>query len=87
VALGAAALHRGPVRRHCSCLRNLTVSEYGQPILPTWLGVVGLLPCLAGLVAVVLLWRRSTGPPLRPRRANGRHAAGAVMKARHTNLQ
>jgi hypothetical protein len=63
VALGAAALHRGPVRRHCSCLRNLTVSEYGQPILPTWLGVVGLLPCLAGLVAVVLLWRRGTGRP------------------------
>ena len=40
---------------------DLTVSEYGQPILPTWLGLVGLLPCVAGLVAVVLLWRRGVG--------------------------
>jgi hypothetical protein len=37
---------------------DLTVSEYGRPILPAWLGVLGLLPCLAGLVAVVLLSRR-----------------------------
>jgi hypothetical protein len=40
---------------------DLTVSEYGLPILPTWLGLVGLLPSLAGLVAVVLLWRPGTG--------------------------
>jgi UDP-N-acetylmuramyl pentapeptide phosphotransferase/UDP-N-acetylglucosamine-1-phosphate transferase len=40
---------------------DLTVSEYGHPILPTWLGVLGLLPCLVGLVAVALLWSR-TGP-------------------------
>ena len=37
---------------------DLTLAEYGRPILPTWLGLVGLLPCGAGLVAVVLLWRR-----------------------------
>lgn len=40
---------------------DLAVSEYGQPILPMWLGLVGLLPCVAGLVAVVLLWRRGAG--------------------------
>ena len=40
---------------------DLTVSEYGRPILPTWLGLVGLLPCVAGLVAAVLLWRRGAG--------------------------
>jgi hypothetical protein len=37
---------------------NLTVREYGQTILPTQVGLVGLLPCLAGLAAVTLLWRR-----------------------------
>jgi uncharacterized membrane protein YidH (DUF202 family) len=37
---------------------NLTASEYGnQTVLPQWLGLVGLLPCLAGLVAVIPLWR------------------------------
>jgi hypothetical protein len=40
-------------------LVDLTVTEYGRPILPTWLGVLGLLPCLPGLVAVVLLARRT----------------------------
>jgi hypothetical protein len=40
-------------------LVNLTVQEYGQTILPIRVGLVGLLPCLAGLVAVVLLWRRT----------------------------
>lgn len=39
-------------------LANLTVEEYGQTILPTSIGLAGLLPCIAGLVAVVLLWRR-----------------------------
>ena len=38
---------------------DLTVAEYGRPILPAWVGVVGLLPCLPGLVAVVLLSRRA----------------------------
>ena len=39
---------------------DLTVTEYGGPILPTWLGVLGLLPCVPGLVAVVLLHRRTS---------------------------
>ncbi len=38
---------------------ELTVAEYGRPVLPAWLGVLGLLPCLPGLVAVVLLSRRN----------------------------
>ena len=40
---------------------NLTIREYGQTILPTNLGLVGLLPCLTGLVAVTLLWRARDG--------------------------
>jgi hypothetical protein len=40
-------------------LVNLTVQEYGRTVLPTDLGLIGLLPCFAGLVAVVLLWRRN----------------------------
>ena len=36
---------------------NLTVTEYDQTILPSQIGLAGLLPCLAGLAAVVLLWR------------------------------
>lgn len=37
---------------------GLTVAEYGGvPILPTWLGVLVLLPCVPGLAAVVQLWR------------------------------
>lgn len=39
-------------------LTNLTVTEYDQTILPIQVGVAGLLPCVAGLAAVVLLWRR-----------------------------
>ena len=39
-------------------LINLTVTEYDQTILPTQVGVAGLLPCVAGLAAVVVLWRR-----------------------------
>ena len=39
---------------------DLTVTEYGRPILPTWLGVLGLLPCVPGLIAVVLLHRRAS---------------------------
>lgn len=48
-------------------LFNLVVGEYDQTILPTPLGLVGLLPPLAGLVAVVHLWRR-----------DGRDATGAA---------
>ncbi len=36
---------------------HLTVAEYGQTILPTSFGLASLLPSLAGLVAVVLLWQ------------------------------
>jgi hypothetical protein len=39
-------------------LADLTVQEYGRTILPTQLGLVGLLPCIAGLLAVILLWMR-----------------------------
>ena len=35
---------------------NLVVSEYGTQIFPTLWGILGLLPSIAGLVAVVLLW-------------------------------
>ena len=37
-------------------LLNLSVSEYGTRIFPTVWGILGLLPCVAGLVAVILLW-------------------------------
>jgi len=46
-------------------LLNLSVSEYGTRIFPTVWGILGLLPCLAGLAAVVLLWtpgRAKDGP-------------------------
>ncbi|MFD4197930.1 hypothetical protein [Amycolatopsis thermoflava] len=36
---------------------NLTITEYGGQLVPTWLGVVGLAPSIAGLVAVILLRR------------------------------
>lgn len=38
-------------------LVNLLAREYGNTILPTPLGILVVLPCLAGLVAVILLWR------------------------------
>lgn len=38
-------------------LTNLFVQEYGSPIVPSVLGVAGLLPCVAGLVAVLLARR------------------------------
>lgn len=31
-------------------------SEYGGRVVPAGWGVLGLLPCVAGLVAVILLW-------------------------------
>jgi predicted permease len=39
-------------------LLNLVMEEYGRTLLPTLLGVAGVLPCVAGLAAVVLLWKR-----------------------------
>ncbi|MFP5020922.1 hypothetical protein [Pseudonocardia phyllosphaerae] len=35
----------------------LTASEYGTTLVPTWLGLLGLLPPLVGAGAVVQLWR------------------------------
>lgn len=37
-------------------LANLSVTEYDRTILPIQIGLVGLLPVLAGIVAVALLW-------------------------------
>ena len=34
----------------------LFVFEFGTPIFPTAWGILGLLPCTAGLVAVTLMW-------------------------------
>lgn len=43
-------------------LFNLLVRDTsGDTGLPPMLGLVGLLPCLAGLVGVTLLWTRRTG--------------------------
>ncbi|MFD1935017.1 MULTISPECIES: hypothetical protein [Nonomuraea] len=42
----------------CAALVNLFAEEYGRTIVPAFIGLTGLLPCLAGLAAVVLLWRR-----------------------------
>lgn len=43
----------------CIALFNLTIVDTsGDTGLPPVLGWVGLLPCLAGLLAVVLMWRR-----------------------------
>lgn len=36
----------------------LLASEYEGRVFPTIWGVLGLLPCIAGLVAVALLWTR-----------------------------
>lgn len=38
----------------------LSASEYGTPIFPTVWGVLVLLPCVAGLVAVLALQHRGT---------------------------
>jgi peptidoglycan/LPS O-acetylase OafA/YrhL len=37
-------------------LLDLSVSEHGTQIFPTLWGILGILPCIAGLVAVILLW-------------------------------
>ncbi|GAA2796968.1 hypothetical protein [Saccharopolyspora taberi] len=47
VLLGAAGL----------AALNLTVEEYGTRVLPLPVALAGLLPCAAGVVAVVFLWR------------------------------
>lgn len=39
----------------------LFVSEYGTQIFPTAWGILGLLPSIAGLVAVILLWMPGRG--------------------------
>lgn len=36
---------------------GLTAAEYGSMLVPTWLGVLGLLPSVVGLAAVVRMWR------------------------------
>jgi len=36
---------------------NLVVTEYGSRLIPAWPGAAGLLPSLAGVVAVVMLFR------------------------------
>jgi hypothetical protein len=40
-----------------AALTLLTASEYGQTLVPTWLGLVNLLPTAIGLLATVQLWR------------------------------
>ena len=42
-----------------AALTLLTASEYGQTLLPTWLGVVNLLPVAIGVLVTVHLWRSS----------------------------
>ena len=42
---------------------NLVIREYGTPIFPVLWSVLGLLPSLAGLVAVRLLWTRASRRP------------------------
>lgn len=39
-------------------LFDLLVGEYGATLLPASLGLLGMLPCVGGGVAVVQLWRR-----------------------------
>lgn len=37
-------------------LLGLLASEYGTRVLPTGWGILGFLPSIAGLTAVILLW-------------------------------
>ena len=39
-------------------LFNVFVSEYGMQIFPTVWGILGLVPSVAALVAVIVLWRQ-----------------------------
>jgi hypothetical protein len=53
-------------------LFNLLVTDTsGAPGLPPLLGWAGLLPSLAGLLAVISLWRRPPVPPPHPSMAKG----------------
>ena len=45
-------------------LFNAFVSEYGMQIFPTLWGALGLMPSVAGLVAVIGLWTSSRSPAL-----------------------
>lgn len=46
----------------CIAVFNMTVQDTsGDTGLPPALGWVGLLPCLAGLLAVILMWRPRVG--------------------------
>ena len=44
---------------------NLVITEHGTQIFPVLWSVLGLLPSVAGLIAVILLWTR-TGSRKRP---------------------
>ena len=45
-----------------AALTLLTAREYGQTLVPTWLGLVNLLPVAIGLLATVHLWRSAGSP-------------------------
>jgi hypothetical protein len=38
-------------------LTLLTARQYGQTLVPTWLGLLNLLPPAIGLIATARLWR------------------------------
>jgi UDP-N-acetylmuramyl pentapeptide phosphotransferase/UDP-N-acetylglucosamine-1-phosphate transferase len=57
-------------------LANLTVREYDQTILPIQVGLAGVLPCIAGLVAVILLWRKP------PQKGHGMNPTAATLPGR-----
>ena len=42
-----------------AALTLLTAREYGQTLVPTWLGLLNLLPTAVGLLATINLWRTS----------------------------
>ena len=50
-------------------LTLLTAQEYGQTLVPSWLGLLALLPSAVGVVAITQLWRN--------RRASAHRAAAA----------
>lgn len=56
-------------------LLNLLAFEHGTQIFPTVWGVIGLLPCIAGVVAVILLWRQRPAEVAAPHGATPRYEA------------
>jgi len=60
-----------------SALLVLLVSEYGTRIFPTVWGIVGLLPCMVGLLAIVMLWR--AGRPQQSPSPSGFSGSGPVL--------